>query len=1375
MVLAASRSGWTRASRALVTRFLAVFSVLAALVVWLPGIAHADSGPALVGCTNANSACSYPADYSGGQQKNWAELDWVPFAYRTTSTTSTAYELGGDYKSADGIIGYFHVNVTGFSSGCTANPTVSAETISSDQSNIYRTVTVAALPGQTCVIFFENRLAIGAHNYPGGSLHARWVNGANTEVSINPQGILPQQLALTANATTTPSYTWALSTSGATSGVSINSCLPASTTPNASYTVSYTRQLQPGAVSTVTGNLTLTNPARVALYWSATLTVTDSSSATVGGPRQLTDGGTPVPAATSSTSPGSVVVPYSIATSASTGTLTVSATVTYYSDAAHTDSLGTLTQTASSAVSQSQNPAVGGTATVTDAESASSNLVFERTAPQAMSAFAASDSFTQTETDSGSFAVSKIIAAATPGNYTGTLSNVVSLAPSSGGSVTGSSSSTVSIPVTVTAADPTVQITKTVDVAPTGTPATFTFTIKSNDNPAQSWTQSVTIPVGATSGTAATPLSVAPSATGYTISETPDPRYSAASPSTTGSGTYCGSLTPTIGNSRVLGHIVIHKVLSGPVAGAPTTFSFDVACPGVTGYPVTASIDMTRTSSWQSDNNIPTGVVCTVTEDTLQTGTYWTDSGAATATAATTDSTSNTATITNTRNLGAIVITKSLSGPVAGAPTSFTFDVSCPAGGGYDGLTTTGTVDPVNGPTSWNSGSVIPVGVQCSVTEDTTSTGTYWSPAVSTLTAVASATTSASNTAAFTNVRQNGHIVITKAISGPVSGAPTSFTFDVSCPSADSFAGYTETATIDPVNGTDSWTSPDTIPVGVTCTVTEDTTSTGQYWSPVAGSLNVTASQADGTGNTAAFTNDRVQGHIVVAKSLSGDFTGLSNSYAFTVDCPGVQGYPTTLTVTTDQQNDTYGETSSADNIPVGVSCSVSENDGGTTFWTVSPSTGSAVAATSDGTGNTVSFTNTRNTGAVQIVKTVAGSTDADGNTVVQDGTFSFTLACPNDTAYNQTVDVTTSGGTGTVSVADIPVGLECSVTENSTPDYTVSGDATQAVTIQPGTNVVSFTNDRNTGALTISKTAVGHTSNVATFGYDVVCVLPGGDLRWTATGVTLTTDSAGDGSRTISGIPTGWSCTVDESGLPSTWRFDSVTPAGTGTTSGAVTIAGTPVTVAFHNTQLFSGLSLAKSVDQTSVAYGGTLAYSLDVTATGNQDETNVVVSDILPGYDPAESSGKTTFVAGSAVCSVTCTAAFDAATHTVTWTIASLASGQKATVSFQVTVDTPAAAADGSIPAETIRNVGAVLSTETPKTPSNVVTTTTTAVLGLKVTKPVATPTVKPAAVLPFTGSGLPIGPASIVAVMLIGLGLAMSATRRKPSVRGRHLRLS
>lgn len=196
------------------------------------------------------------------------------------------------------------------------------------------------------------------------------------------------------------------------------------------------------------------------------------------------------------------------------------------------------------------------------------------------------------------------------------------------------------------------------------------------------------------------------------------------------------------------------------------------------------------------------------------------------------------------------------------------------------------------------------------------------------------------------------------------------------------------------------------------------------------------------------------------------------------------------------------------------------------------------------------------------------------------------------------------------------------------------------------------------------------------------------------------------------------------------------------------------------------TALAVTKGVDKTAAAPGDTLTYTLTVIASGNENQTNVVVSDILPGYNSAETSGTTTYVADSAKCSVTCTSAYDGNTHTVTWTVATMTPDETATFSYQVTIDKPTPAADGSVPVITIRNVGSVLSTQTPKTPSNVVTTTTAAVLGLKITKP--------AAVLPFTGSGLPLGPASIVAVMLIGLGLAMSATRRKPSVRGRHLRL-
>jgi hypothetical protein len=103
-------------------------------------------------------------------------------------------------------------------------------------------------------------------------------------------------------------------------------------------------------------------------------------------------------------------------------------------------------------------------------------------------------------------------------------------------------------------------------------------------------------------------------------------------------------------------------------------------------------------------------------------------------------------------------------------------------------------------------------------------------------------------------------------------------------------------------------------------------------------------------------------------------------------------------------------------------------------------------------------------------------------------------------------------------------------------------------------------------------------------------------------------------------------------------------------------------------------------------------------------------------------------------------------------------MASGASRHVSFKVTVDTPPAAADGSIPATVIHNVGLVESTETPSTPSNRVDTPVTTVLGVKhVRKPPETP-------LPFTGSTLPLGPAALVGLAMLGLGVLLTSVRRR-----------
>ena len=55
-----------------------------------------------------------------------------------------------------------------------------------------------------------------------------------------------------------------------------------------------------------------------------------------------------------------------------------------------------------------------------------------------------------------------------------------------------------------------------------------------------------------------------------------------------------------------------------------------------------------------------------------------------------------------------------------------------------------------------------------------------------------------------------------------------------------------------------------------------------------------------------------------------------------------------------------------------------------------------------------------------------------------------------------------------------------------------------------------------------------------------------------------------------------------------------------------------------------------------TVIEFGDTLTYTLTVSATGELTQNNVVVTDFIPGYDPARpTSGKTTYVAGSAACS--------------------------------------------------------------------------------------------------------------------------------------------
>lgn len=176
--------------------------------------------------------------------------------------------------------------------------------------------------------------------------------------------------------------------------------------------------------------------------------------------------------------------------------------------------------------------------------------------------------------------------------------------------------------------------------------------------------------------------------------------------------------------------------------------------------------------------------------------------------------------------------------------------------------------------------------------------------------------------------------------------------------------------------------------------------------------------------------------------------------------------------------------------------------------------------------------------------------------------------------------------------------------------------------------------------------------------------------------------------------------------------------------------------------------LTLVKHVDKTAAGRGDTLTYTFDAATTGALDQTDVVVTDVVP-------TG-TTYVGGSAGCSDAgpCTTGYDATTRTVSWALGDITHGAPARhLAFQVTIDRPSFDPTVGLPTATITNSGAIVSGETAQTPSNQVKTTVIQVLGIKVVRQ-----------LPFTGAGVPPVTAIAVASVLIVAGTTLMAARRR-----------
>jgi len=205
--------------------------------------------------------------------------------------------------------------------------------------------------------------------------------------------------------------------------------------------------------------------------------------------------------------------------------------------------------------------------------------------------------------------------------------------------------------------------------------------------------------------------------------------------------------------------------------------------------------------------------------------------------------------------------------------------------------------------------------------------------------------------------------------------------------------------------------------------------------------------------------------------------------------------------------------------------------------------------------------------------------------------------------------------------------------------------------------------------------------------------------------------------------------------------------------------VAGTDLPVTVFNDTPTGSLSITKEVDKATAKFGDTLTYTLHLHAVGPQLQSDVTVTDFVPGYDPADTtSWKVTYIDGSASCSVTCTTSYDGSSHLLTWKLTNpIPEPSDVDLTFKATIDTPPADANGGRPAETIFNTAVVTSNHTPPTRSNKVKTVVVAVLGEKVVRPEPAP-------LPFTGPTVPPQMASVVALLLIGTGIVLTAVRRR-----------
>jgi hypothetical protein len=544
--------------------------------------------------------------------------------------------------------------------------------------------------------------------------------------------------------------------------------------------------------------------------------------------------------------------------------------------------------------------------------------------------------------------------------------------------------------------------------------ATTTFPVAVDCTPGTAYDQTAEVTVTPPDTTASVTFDDIPSGLICTVTEASVPEGWALDSVTPDGGQVTipdgGTAEVTFTNVRQTGSLVVVKQASGPVAGAPTEFSVAVDCDDGANQTLTLDVGTDGSASATIDG-IPTGTICTVSEDVVPDGWTLDSIQPAQVTISADPDEPVTVTVTNSRETAAFDVVKQVDGALAPADSAtFEVEADCPDPVGLTTLTLTVTEDDG---TATGTVEGVPVGAECSVEETSVPEG--W-----TLTSIdpnpVTVNAGDSDTVTVTNTRELGELRIVKRLDGPVAGADTDFTLDLDC----DYDPADQQVQLTVSDGQSAGVTVSEIPTGTTCVLTESSVSDGWALESIEPSVVTVGTQPV----ELVVTNVRELGGLEIIKVLLGPVDGASTTFSAFLDC---DYDPADQRVVIEVQNGVAKRTE-VTGIPVGVTCTATEVRV-PPKWSLGGVAGGNSVTITDTELMRVVVVNTRVTGDLDVIKMVRGG-PAD-----EAATFEVFLDCEDD-EFDRVVPIDVAAGETSVreQFSGIPTGVTCSVSEESLP-----------------------------------------------------------------------------------------------------------------------------------------------------------------------------------------------------------------------------------------------------------------------------------------------------------------------------------------------------